>query len=213
MSSTSTAQKARLFDLSNEVMDLVREGHRDPDEVARVLQGIKEDPEYLLRLFAGTTPTFDVWQTITIGGKSKDELIATITNSGMFVSDWARDIMSKDAFVTLPEPRTVRLARCRVKDLGFTKNPTTTQIFARIKEVGGELCSPEVGPHLRLHLKDQPKGDYFWVAMETITASGGYPDLFCLPRRGLGGSWLDADVVHPDDQWPLEDVVVFVLSK
>lgn len=153
---------------------------------------------------------FSVWQTIIIGGQSKDELIAAIINSGMFVSDLARDIMGKDTFITLLEPKTVRLARCKVKDLGFVKNPTTTQIFERIKEIGGELCPPEVGPHLRLHLKDQPKGDIFWLAMETITDSDGDPSLFRLARYDSGESGLNTDDVRPDSQWFLE--LVFVLK-
>ncbi|MDP2704670.1 MAG: hypothetical protein Q8P01_05725 [bacterium] len=38
----STGQKARLFDLMIEVGDLVREGHRDADEVLRLLQDVKD---------------------------------------------------------------------------------------------------------------------------------------------------------------------------
>ena len=91
---------------------------------------------------------FSIWRTLTIGGVSKDEL-ATRLGDGFYISNWAKDIMSKPEFTTLPESTEIYLVRAKIKDLGFTKAPTTTELFARIKEVG-ELCPAEVGPHLRL---------------------------------------------------------------
>lgn len=212
MFSATTAQKARLFDLVTGVQEMVRDGNRDPEEVARVLQVVKDDPDFAVHLLNRSVPTFKVWQILTIGGKSKDELLVKIEAAGQFASDRAKDVMSKPTFTTLPEPTTLNLARVKVRDLGFTKNPTTTRLFARIREVG-ELCPAEIGPHIRLALKDQPKGDIFWVAMETITDSDGLPGVFCVKRSDSGEAWLSCNYVGPDHQWYLENEIVFVLRN
>ncbi|MBI4118903.1 MAG: hypothetical protein HY452_01410, partial [Parcubacteria group bacterium] len=54
-----------------------------------------------------------IWRTLTIGGVPKDELLARL-RKGFFVSDWAKDIMSKPEFTTLPESTEIQLARATV---------------------------------------------------------------------------------------------------
>lgn len=165
-----------------------------------------------LRKFSQAGPVFPIYLETEVGGKSKDELLAEIEREGMFTSDWAKDIMSKDAWKP-GEKATVKFARVKVSDLGFTKNPTTREIWARVKELGHSLCEPADGPALRLALTDQPKGDYFWTAMEQITASDGSPFVFCVERFDGGGRWLIADWTSPDDEWSLGSGIVFRLRK
>ena len=156
-----------------------------------------------------------VWQKLMIGGKSREDLLAALKKGGFTVSDWAKDIMGKDAFTTLPKPKEIEFVRVKVGDLGFTNSnrlPTTTEIFTRAKELGLSLCPTEVGPHLRLSMKDEPEGDIFWVAMEPIVGSGGNPNVFYL-RRDRGGRWLRASYALPGDRWFLGDGVVFSLGK
>ncbi|MBI4120113.1 MAG: hypothetical protein HY454_01475 [Parcubacteria group bacterium] len=155
--------------------------------------------------------TFDVWRTLTIGGVSKDELVRRL-GDGFYLSNWAKDIMSKPEFVTAPEPHEVSLARVKVRGFGFNETPTTTKLFDRIKEVG-DLCPAEVGPHLRLVDKDQPKRTWYWVAMEPITDSDGDPNIFDVLRDDGGRRWLNARYARPGRRWDLEDEIVFCLSK
>lgn len=150
--------------------------------------------------------------TLTIGGVSEDALAKQLKDGGHSVSDWARDIMGKPTFTTLPEPTEIELGWVTVRDLGFTKEPTTEELFTRIKEVG-ELCPAEVGPHLRLADKDQQRGTWYWVAMEPISDSGGSPDVFDVRRGGGGGRWLCALFASPDGRWNLGGTVVFRLCK
>lgn len=152
-----------------------------------------------------------IWRTLTIGGVLKEELEKRF-GDGFFVSDWAKDIMSKPEFTTLPESTGIQLAKVKVKDLGFTEMPTTTELFTRIKEVGS-LCPAEVGPYLRLVDKDQPKGEVYWVAMEPITGSVGSPNVFLVGRDDGGERWLSADYANPVNRWGLEGEIVFCLSK
>lgn len=150
--------------------------------------------------------------TVTIGGVSKGSLLKRLTDGGHSVSDWARDIMGKPSFTTLPESTEIELGWITVRDLGFTKEPTTTELFTRIKEVS-DLCPAEVGPHLRLIDSDQQRGSWYWVAMEPITDSDGSPGVFDVGRYGGGGRWLDAGCADPGGHWDLDSAVVLVLRK
>lgn len=150
--------------------------------------------------------------TVTIGGVSKGSLLKRLTDGGYSVSDWARDIIGKPAFTTLPKPIEIELGWITVRDLGFTKEPTTDELFTRIKEVG-DLCPAEVGPHLRLVDSDQQRGTWYWVAMETITDSHGDPLVFSVRRSGGGERWLDAYYANPHVPWYLGSAIVLVLRK
>ncbi|MEK7609164.1 MAG: hypothetical protein AAB476_01655, partial [Patescibacteria group bacterium] len=107
------------------------------------------------------TPEFPLWRTLTIGGVSKDELLRKL-GDGFYISDWAKGIMAQPGFTTLPQLTEIQLVKARVKDLGFTEPPTTTELLARIRE-GGDLCPAEVGPHLLLNLTYQSRNDWFAV--------------------------------------------------
>lgn len=165
-----------------------------------------------LRQFSQKGPVFPVYLEIEVGGKSKDELLSEIEASGMFASDWTKYIMNKDAWKP-GEKETTKFARVKVSDLGFTKNTTTAEIWARIKELGHSLCEPGDGPALRLALKDQPKGDYFWTVMEQITDSDGDPGVFYVERDDGGRRWLRASWADSDGKWDLDDEIVFRLRK
>lgn len=183
----------------------------DFDTVMQALQRI-HDGEFAARE-AAMPHEFPVWKTIQIGGKSREQLLQELKAANCGVTSWAEDIMGKEAFTTLSEPESIDLARVEVRELGFTKNPTTAEIWARIRELGHDVCPAEVGPHLRLQFSDQPKGDYFWVAMEAIADSGGDPNIFFVDRLDDGRRWLHADYVRPGDRWSLARRIVFRLRK
>ncbi|HVV38726.1 MAG TPA: hypothetical protein VHD31_00135 [Candidatus Paceibacterota bacterium] len=185
------------------------------DEAGQLLIESKGFAAYLaegIRTFSQRGPVFPVYLEIKVGGKSKDELLAELKSSGCSVSDWAKDIMSKPAWKP-GKKETVKFARVTIRDLGFTKNPTTAQIWARIRELGHSLCEPGDGPAIRLELKDQLRGDYFWTAMKQITDSGGRPSVFSVGRSDGGRPWLGASWAGPDNGWDLDGAVVFRLRK
>ncbi len=107
------------------------------------------------------TRIFPLWKELEIGGVSKSDLLAQMEAAGIGVWDYAKDIMSKAAFTTSATKRKLRLARAKIGDLGFTSNPTTAEIWERIRSFGHALCPAEAGPHLRLAFADQLPGDYF----------------------------------------------------
>lgn len=159
------------------------------------------------------TSNWPIWKTLMIGSKTAKQLREELAKGGFRVSELASDIMGNPAFTTLVEPVDVPLVRIKVRDLGFTEMPTITQFFARAKERGLDLCPAEVGPHLRLAFKEQPNGDWCWIAMNPISASGGGPNVFRVGRRSGGGHWLDTYYADPGGQWDLGDEIVFRSCK
>jgi hypothetical protein len=153
-----------------------------------------------------------VYLELEVGGKSNDELLAELKSGGFYTSLWAKDIMSNPAF-KLGERQTVKFARVTVRELGFTKRPNTTQVGARILELGHSLCEPADGPAIRLVLKDQKRGDHFCCAMEQILGSDGMPRVFHVLRNAEGRELLSTLWAHPNDELELDDSIMFRLRK
>lgn len=150
--------------------------------------------------------------TLKIGGVSADDLAKRLRNSGHSVSFWARNIMRKPGFTTLPEPTEIELGWVTVHDLGFEKEPTTRELYIRIKEVG-EVCPVEVESYLRIADEDQPRRSWYCVVTKSITGFDYFLIVFQAGRNDDDKRWLDAHYAGPEDRWPLDIVIVFVLRK
>jgi hypothetical protein len=165
-----------------------------------------------IRKFSAKGPVFPAYLEIEVGGKTRDQLLVELKSEGHQVSDYAKDLMSKEAWRP-GQRQVVKFARVTVRELGFAKNPTTREIWARIQELGHSLCEPGDGPAIRLVLKDQPRGDYFWIAMEQIAGSDGSPNVFDVKHADGSESWLFTIRVGPDREWGLDFAFVFRLRK
>jgi len=138
--------------------------------------------------------------SVEIGGKSKEQLIAEMESSGISISDYAKSMMENPDFTVGANKEEAKLVRLAVADLGFKTSATTDQVFERAQALGLELCPPDTGPNYRLKYKDQPLGEYVRIGMKQITDSAGYPDVFRL-HRDDDGLWLDSSWARPDDTW------------
>ncbi|MGH8474541.1 MAG: hypothetical protein ACRER2_02005 [Methylococcales bacterium] len=115
--------------------------------------------------------------------------------------------------------------RLRVADLGFATGALTREIIGseedrdlfghpapftggRCNQLGLDLCSPQVGPELRLQYSEQPLGERVYVAMKPIIASDGEPRIFVVEHNSNGMS-LDAARARPGDEWPPDAIFVF----
>ncbi len=134
-------------------------------------------------------PVFPVYLELEVGGESRDEFMAEISDLRIYASDWAKDVVSKLVLNPSPKKR-VKFARVKVRDLGFTKNPTTAQIWARIRKFGHTLCEPSDGLAIRVALNGQPKDDVFWLAMKNIAGSDGDQCVFEIRQIGDSERWL-----------------------
>lgn len=161
--------------------------------------------------------------SIQIGGVSKDDLIAQLGTANREVSGYAESMMNHKLFTTLAEPEPIMLIDLCPADLGFTENPTTTELFdvkrlaawseANLDGYVLDLCPAETGPHLAIQYKDQPKGEVLWIAMDRIPDSDGDPGVFGVERRDDGELWLDFGWADLGDRWDLDHRIVFRLRK
>ena len=143
-----------------------------------------------------------VWKTIKLGTdfRTADDFRKALKGNGFNIGDWANDILGKPAFMVATEETEVDLVKVTVAELGFKKGARRNQIYERARDLGLELCPPEVGPQLRLQYQDQPNGEWILVAMEPIVDSGGDPELFYVERHG-SGLWLSSRWGNPGRFW------------
>ena len=199
---------------------LQRDCKLDPERVIATLQGMTEGK---LTPFAGSLHgRFIRTMSIQIGGVPKGELIEQV-KTVREVSSCPESMTQHKLFTTLAESEQCILTDLSPVDLGFTENPTTTELLdpkrllewstANLDGYVIELCPAEVGPHLAIQYTDQPKGEVLWVAMERILDPVGHPSVFGVERSDSGGLWLDGDWVYPGHCWPLGHRLVFRLRK
>lgn len=151
-----------------------------------------------------------VWMTLIVGGVPKGELLARLKENGCYVTPGMQDLMRKSAFTTAAEPYQIPLVLVKVRDLGFIKPPTTTQLFARAEQGMLNLCPAETGPHLRLAPRSRPS---FWVASDRIIDFNGDPLIFRVSLSAGGTQCLDMLAATPLYRWELEEQFVFQLRK
>jgi len=165
-----------------------------------------------------------------IGGQTKDEFKKEIKKDFQ-INSYAESMLDNPDFEKqlyenpeapreqwiLKKPEQLNLVKLKVGDLGFTKNPTTDELYAKAEEFGLELCPAEVGPQLRLKYaevfnREQPMGEYLRIAMKSVAGSYDYPFIFGVSRFG-GGLWLVDGWTDPGIKWSLGREFVFRLRK
>lgn len=151
-------------------------------------------------------------ESVEIGGKTKEQLIAEMEAAHINISDYAKSMMENPDFVPGKNREEATLIRLTVADLGFKTSATTDQIYERAQTLGLELCPPDTGPNYRLKYKDQPLNEWVCIGMKQIADSDGYPDVFNLGRRG-DGLWLNGPWARPGYVWYPVYEFVFRLRK
>lgn len=144
-----------------------------------------------------------IFKTLTLG-ESKASLKKKLTEYK--VSNWAKELFEK---ISISPKQDIDLVILTPRDLGFTGWPTTTELFAKAKAQGYDLCPQDVGPVLRVNYDDQPKGEWLVIAMEPITVSGGSQDVFYVEHGG-DERWLYANRGDPGGVWSADCRFVFV---
>jgi hypothetical protein len=152
---------------------------------SEIMKKLPENIEYLYELF----PEKKILRkTIELTTKTSKEYTEELLKQGYKTSDWAQDILNK--VEPLKQKEEINIVSFSVEQLGFSNGATLQEIYNKAKELGLELCPPQVGPELRLNYKDQPNGEYLRIAMESISDSDDSPRLFGVHRYG-SESWLD----------------------
>ena len=154
---------------------------------------------------------FPNWRKLQIGLlRSVEALRRLLVDDGFKISEYAGQILNKVKLIkSITELELVVVTQA---DLGFPEGTTFENMVLRAKDYGLEKCPAEVGPYLRSVYKDQPNGERLRIAMEPISVSGGFLDVFYVAHDGDGQwlrtRWFDPQVVwDPDGRW------VFVRSR
>ena len=134
----------------------------------------------------------------------------TLLENGHKIYSFAEDMLKKVSFSK--EGIEYNLVEFSVGQLGFPRGAKLSEIYAKAKEFGLELCPAEVGPLLRLQYTNQPDSNYLRIAMEPITGRGGDLDLFYVNCDG-SGSWLHDGGGRLDSEWNADDRFVFLSRK
>lgn len=151
-------------------------------------------------------------ESVEIGGKTTEQLIAEMEAAHINISDYAKSMMKNRDFIPGKTREEATLIRLTVADLGFKTSATTDQIYERAQTLGLELCPPDTGPNYRLKYKDQPLNEWVRIGMKQIADSGGRPRVFRLERSD-DGLWLYNGWAEPDSTWDPDDEFVFRLRK
>ena len=212
--------KKDRIELSNKLKNIKKEIEKNISEIEEKIMSPQE--KILKNLLKKLSPESKAYPEgtvevgiITIGQMSKAGLIKELeartklddsNENKIYISDNAKFMYNSSAFEVLKKPEEINLIRLTVKDLGFTKNATTDQIYQRAEELGLELCPPEVGLYLRLNFskafkREQPISDYPRVAMKQILDSDGNPHVFDVNRDGDGERWLRSGWAGPAGEW------------
>jgi hypothetical protein len=142
--------------------------------------------------------------------QSPEQAKKALFDNGDKISSYAEDMLNKVSFSE--GGIEYNLVEFSVEQLGFPRGAKLSEIYARAKERGLELCPAEVGPLLRLQYTNQPEGNYLRIAMEPLPDRDGDPSLFFVPCD-YGESWLNDDRGHLDDGWRGDDRFVFLSRK
>ena len=151
-------------------------------------------------------------ESVEIGGKTTEQLIAEMEAAHINISDYAKSMMKNRDFIPGKTREEATLIRLTVADLGFKTSATTDQIYERAQTLGLELCPPDTGPNYRLKYKDQPLNEWVRIGMKQIADSDGDPCVFSLGRHD-DGLWLSYYWARPDGTWRPGFRFVFRLRK
>jgi DNA-binding CsgD family transcriptional regulator len=108
------------------------------------------------------------WKKIAIGNfKNFFDLRHALHQAEISVGDKADEILARPSFKTSKSRIEFDLTVSSAKDLGIQDQwASQSQIYARARCFGLELCNTEIAPQLRLDYRDQPLGEVLIVAME-----------------------------------------------
>ncbi|KKP80310.1 MAG: hypothetical protein UR78_C0001G0030 [Candidatus Moranbacteria bacterium GW2011_GWF2_35_39] len=117
-----------------------------------------------------------------LGGRTKPEIESELEkrkkaegDEKIYTSDYAESMLKKPEFFVQEKKEQSSFVKIKVGDLGFPNGATVQEIYEKAEKLGLELCPPETGPTIRLDYekifqKEQPRREYFWIAMKQIAA-------------------------------------------
>jgi hypothetical protein len=163
-----------------------------------------------------------VVRTVQIGGLTKAELLERLAQSGIQINEAGKVLFTSDKFTASENRTLVKTVEPSVRELGFPKGTTLSDVYASALRLGLRPCPMELGPHLRLQFLDQPEGflgqpvgqhrappGAIIIASEILSEDEEFPKGFYL-RRIEGTLWLRGYWSGQEHICDPEDRFVFV---
>lgn len=214
MESSIGTDAAKLAGLQVDLLQKIRSGQVSMDHLEWFNGLTKEGRDQLVSGKGVVQKEFQIWKTVKLrtGFENVDGLRSAITQLGMNISDWANSMLNRPEFCMATTETEVDLVKVTVAELGFKNSARRDQIYDRVKELGLEICPPEVGPQLRLQYKDQPMNERLLIGMEPIRSSDGALYVFRVEHYD-DGLWLRSCCGGPDLVWGAGRVWLFVRPR
>jgi hypothetical protein len=180
------------------------------DRIRRLLQNAAIDMQFRI---------------VSYGGTPKGALLNRLHESGVELNDLALCLFADARFTTSVVPTKVQVAEVSVASLGFPAGASFESLVESAEAAGLGLCPLELGPHLRLALRDQSEGaagrppthgcapyGAITVASPPLDGHEDAPKGFYL-RRIEDTLWLRGYRSWNGHLWSPGDVLVFIKSR
>jgi hypothetical protein len=141
---------------------------------------LKQFKRFLRKESSWSRPSSRLWMSVSIEGKSGDELMNVSNKAGFIPSYNAMDIVMSDQFKPMVGSEKANFIKSSIKEFGFT-GTTFSQLIEFFKNHPlFEICRPEDAWYVRMLYIDQPDKEKVYVAMDLIDTSSNGPSGFAL---------------------------------
>ena len=164
-------------------------------------------------------------QEITVGGLSGLELLARLETSGILLNEIARQILIDENFKACAQTSRIRVVFKSLSELGLPNGGFLSEAIDAAEALGYNLCSIDLGPHLRLAYRHQDEGSIGFEPSKhqapprSITVVDQRPDKNQSEYRGFylrridGRLWLRGYKSWSGHVWQPDDMLAFTVAR
>jgi|PersoiStandDraft_1058852.scaffolds.fasta_scaffold13966_2 hypothetical protein len=121
------------------------------------------------------TASASIWKAISLGTFGNTyALFDALDSANIHIGEAADEILHRPAFTISKVKFDVELVILSGTQLGFgEEGGSLAELYARSRQLGLELGTPEIAAQLRLQYADQPVGEFLDIAMEPLSTYEG----------------------------------------
>jgi hypothetical protein len=155
--------------------------------------------------------TRGVWKTLKTEEYDEEVIIKKLQLNGHRITEMSVEMIQKVTSQVIVKE--IDLVKIKPRDLYFKRKTPISQIFEKAKQLGYELCAPEVGPLLRILYVDQPEKENLYIGMKPIMASDKKSHIYTIERFGKTPIIGDFPLRNEYEVFDLDDTFIFVLPR
>ncbi len=139
------------------------------------------------------------WQ-IEFGGKSKQQLLALLSENKIGLNAYAAQLFMSEEFVISSSRKTAEVIETSVGELGLKAGGVYQDIINAAQKQGLKMCPLELAPQFRVQYLNQEEGPYLTLASSKAIDDESNPNGFYL-RNYSGFHWLRGYRSTADWHW------------